>query len=289
MHQESLLTNDNQLTWKTLRTAINTLPDLTTWLNISSDDLSPRQIENISRRRSFFRKLVEKVVGMNKDEQVAFLISEARKINQKTYVQAALSSIPKPPDYSSLDRSHRQQYNHVHKLIDLVLPIAAGSESLSSQRQVFENRWQYYHHQPYGATKFQDIIKEVTNPADLWKISELAIQTIPSTHDESKENESNEQEFSQDRRCKTLMTLIDKIFDSEMEFLRFYTDSVKSIDRKKCVRTFLDDMKVPPEYISLSKKDKRKYVDVHSLIDLIIPIAAGSTSLDVQLLLVEAR
>ena len=154
-HCESI---DTPLTWKTLKTAIEALPDLTTWLNLSRDELSARQQESISRRRTFFRKLVEKVVGTNKEEQVKFLIREARKINKNTYVQSARSSIPTPPDYRSLAKIERRQHSHVHKLIDLFLPLAAGSESITSQKHIFENRWHHMHNQSFTVTKIQDMI-----------------------------------------------------------------------------------------------------------------------------------
>ena len=168
MHGESLQRSaNNPLTWITLKSSIETLPDLTTWLEISSNDISARQKEDISRRRSFFRKLLEKVVGNDKDQQVEFLIQEARKINKKTYVQAALRSIPMPPDYSSLDKIHRPRHSHVHKLIDLILPLAAGSETATSQKLIFKSRWQYLHNQSFTASEIQDMINEVTNPVDL--------------------------------------------------------------------------------------------------------------------------
>ena len=90
--------------------------------------------------RTFFRRLVNKVVGNNKEEQVKFLAQQARRISSKTYVQAALRLIPALPDFRSLQKKNRRNHAHVHNLIDLILPIAAGSESLLSQKKFFENR-----------------------------------------------------------------------------------------------------------------------------------------------------
>lgn len=93
-----------------------------------------------SEERKLFRKLVSKLAGNDKDHQTAFLINQARKISRTTYVQVALDSVPKLPDYAELEKKNRKTYAHVHNLIDKILPIAAGSGSLQSQRKVFENR-----------------------------------------------------------------------------------------------------------------------------------------------------
>ena len=83
-----------------------------------------------SEERKLFRKLVSKLAGNFKDHQRAFLINQARKISRTTYVQVALDSVPKIPDYAELEKKNQKPYAHVHNLIDKILPISAGSQSL---------------------------------------------------------------------------------------------------------------------------------------------------------------
>ena len=83
---------------------------------------------------------MHKLVGNKSADQVEFLIKQARKISRRTYIQTALKTIPLPPDYCSLQKKDRRLHAHIHSLIDLILPIAAGSESLSSKMEVFQNR-----------------------------------------------------------------------------------------------------------------------------------------------------
>ena len=85
------------------------------------------------------------------------------------------------------------------------------------------------------------------------------------------------------------MNLTDKIFRNKIDVICFHIDNLSSINSGKFIRRALGNLEVTPDYKSLMKKDSHKYVDIHSLIDIIIPIAAGSTSSDVQLLLLEDR
>lgn len=188
------------------------------------------------KERTFFGKLVHKLVGDKKDEQVEFLVKQARKISRTTYIQIALNSIPLPPDYCSLQQRARRNHAHIHRLIDIILPIAAGSESPVSQKQVFQNRWLFLHNQPFISTQvtFQELqhsIKAISNNTEeLWQTAELAIKLIPTKVDDSKQNENIEQNINHERRGEILINLTEKIHSTQEEVIRFYMAKVPSIN-----------------------------------------------------------
>ena len=120
------------------------MPPLTTLMLSNGgraiDQIIPNQIDSFgdqseiqkrlrSEERKLFRKLVSKLAGNFKDHQTAFLINQARKISRTTYVQVALDSVPKIPDYAELEKKNRKTSAHVHNLIDKILPLSAGSQS----------------------------------------------------------------------------------------------------------------------------------------------------------------
>ena len=75
------------------------------------------------RERKVFRELTAKLAGGSKEDQVVFLINQARKVDRKTYVLAALRSVTIPPEYISIQKDKRPPFAHVHRLIDAILPI----------------------------------------------------------------------------------------------------------------------------------------------------------------------
>ena len=113
---------------------------------------SMSQRKHRSKERSLFRKFLAKLAGPDKEDQVAFMVYQAQVISSKTYVKAVLKSIPEIPDYLTLQKKNRPTYAHVHSLIDKILPIAAGSEEINSQKRVFESRWEFLHKQRYEPT-----------------------------------------------------------------------------------------------------------------------------------------
>ena len=119
-----------------LQEVIGQIPDRTDAFGDESDIAKRERCPE----RALFRQLVAKLAGKDKDQQTRFLITQARKISRNTYVQITLESIPKPPDYAELHIKNRKTYAHVHNLIDKVIPIAAGSDSLLSQKKLLENR-----------------------------------------------------------------------------------------------------------------------------------------------------
>ena len=113
MHKEPLTTQQDSpsLTWKNVKSLVEKLPELKSWLN-HSKDLSDTMKNELVKDRTFFRKFVPKIVGSNKEEQVEFLIKQAKKLSSKTYIQAALKLIPAQPDFLSLQ-----------KKIDVIMPL----------------------------------------------------------------------------------------------------------------------------------------------------------------------
>lgn len=195
------------------------------------------------KERSLFRKLVAKLGGTDKEEQIAFLIDQARKISSTTYIKAALKSISPPPDYGTLPKTQRQNYAHLHQLVDQILPIAAGSESTLSQKMLFESRWSFVHKEPYVPTN-------------------ISIKSL----------------------CKAL----ESKFDNKNDLIELYMTRAKTVS-KSFLDIALKMVSLPPDYTSLDKKERRKYNYLHTLVDKVLPVAAGSKYPTVQLKLLERR
>lgn len=254
-------------------------------------ELSKKLKNELVNERFFFRKLLSKLIGDDKAEQAEFLIQQARKLSKTTYVQATLKSIPVPPNYSSIERKNRRNYNHIHQLVDLILPIAAGSNSQRSQRTVFLNRWQYLHKQPFVTKEMAlQILQDSNKVKDLWKAAELAINLIPAEVDELKRDESNKPDINSERKRAILLNLTEKIFSSKKEAINFYLTKEPSIKSTTYVKMALENLAVPPDFSKITNRlSRRKYADIYSLLDMILPIAAGSKSPSVQLSLIESR
>lgn len=60
----------------------------------------------------------------------------------------ALENITIPPDLSSLDYNARRNYADVYKLVDMILPIAAGSSSPEVQKDLLKIRYKMMHNKP---------------------------------------------------------------------------------------------------------------------------------------------
>ena len=150
-----------------------------------------------SPERKLFKILTAKLAGSEKEDQVAFLMNQARNLSRETYVSAALDSVTIPPNYASIEKKNRPTYRHVHKLIDAVLPIAAGSSSIISQKKIFEARWEFLHKQPYIPSKIsfktlQQSIKDLSSTLDLWKVVEQAISLLPDKPEQIENRPKNE-------------------------------------------------------------------------------------------------
>ena len=121
------------------------------------------ELKHRSKERNLFRKLLAKLAGADKDNQVAFLVTKARRICSKTYMKVVLESIPNQPDYLTIEKKNRQTFAPVHSLIDEILRIAAGSGNIVSQKKIFESRWEVMHKELYVATSMtvRSIIKVI--------------------------------------------------------------------------------------------------------------------------------
>ena len=245
------------------------------------------------RERKVFRKLAAKLAGADKEDQVAFLIDQARKVDRKTYVVAALKSITTPPDYISIQKDKRPTYAHVHRLIDIILPIVAGSSSSASQKKIFENRWAFVHKEQYipsmvDSETLQKLINEHDSTESLWKVLAKVIERLPNNSDE-KENELKQSTDDLDKKFKLVAKLIKKIFNKKTDQLTSVIKHARKISRSTYIQKALETIPIPPEYSSLNYKDRKKYSNVHNLINIILPIAAGSSSPGSQLKLLENR
>ena len=121
------------------------------------------------------------------------------------------------------------------------------------------------------------------------EIVELAINLIPTKPDQSAQSESIQPEPHYDQRCEILFKLAKKIFNTKEEVITFYFTREKNLSDPKLVDLALKNMAVPPDYLTLSKDKRRIHADIHRLIDKILPIAAGSSSLNAQQKLIENR
>ena len=245
------------------------------------------------RERKVFRELTAKLAGGSKEDQVVFLINQARKVDRKTYVLAALRSVTIPPEYISIQKDKRPPFAHVHRLIDAILPIAAGSSSIASQKKVFENRWAFLHNEPYipSVVTRETLKKSIDvhgSTEDLWQVLEKVIENLPGKSDE-KENELKQNTDDLDKKCGLVSKLIKKIFYEKTDQITSLMKQARKISRTTYIQKALETIPVPPNYNSLNKKDRRKYANVHNLLDRILPIAAGSSSPESQMTLLEAR
>ena len=110
---------------------------------------SKKQKEKISKERDLFRKLTVKFAGTNKDEQFAFLLSQAETISSKLdVVKASLNLIPKVPDFKELKKTNRKTYRGIYSLIDKIVSLAAGSDQPKNQLKLLEARWMHLHKLP---------------------------------------------------------------------------------------------------------------------------------------------
>ena len=180
---------------------LDQIPDQTNAFRSQTD----YQFKKRFKERMVFRKLLAKLSGNEKDDQIEFLINEARLISSQTYVKVTLKSIQKPPDYATLAKRNRQTHAHVHQLIDEILPIAAGSTSLISQMKVFENRWNFLHEEPF----LKSAIKTLSDPMEIWNLAKLVIKQIPTDCDEPSHLEKIKENVLQELAKKTVKTLSD--------------------------------------------------------------------------------
>ena len=101
------------------------------------------------------------------DDQISFLVDQAKKLSKKTYVNVTLKSMDVAPDFATMSRETRRYYRHVHKLVDTILPIVAGSTTPDSQFKLLKTRWVEIHNGMKMPTDYS------------WKNLSSAIQVLP--------------------------------------------------------------------------------------------------------------
>ena len=114
-----------------------------------------------------FQELLVKLAGPDVIDQIRFLVDQAKRISKQTYLQVTLASVNAPPDFATMNRESRRYYRHLHKLVDTVLPLAAGSTSPKSQIKLLKARWAVLH---------ENLLMQVDYK---WKTLSKAIEILP--------------------------------------------------------------------------------------------------------------
>ena len=84
--------------------------------------MSRKKGDETSKERDLFRQLTAKLAGTSKDEQIAFLPSQAVKISCKLdVVEASLNLISQPPDFMHLTKVKKRPYRKIYSLNDKIL------------------------------------------------------------------------------------------------------------------------------------------------------------------------
>ena len=99
---------------------------------------------------TFTIKTIQKMIEAkfeSRDERIDFFLSQASRINKKSFLHKAMESITPPPEYTSLNKKERRNFSYCHSLIDRCLRFAAGSSSPMVQLQLLETRWKHMHKQ----------------------------------------------------------------------------------------------------------------------------------------------
>ena len=118
MHVHKLQLMPYTMNFKTLLSSIDKLP----W-TVKEDGND--SVKKGSQEGTLFRRLLEKLLGNDKQSQLNFLLHQARVIDRKTFITRALKIIPIPPTYSELTKNQRRSFENVYSLVR----IAAGSAS----------------------------------------------------------------------------------------------------------------------------------------------------------------
>ena len=159
MHVHKLQLIPYTMNFKTLLSSIDKLP----W-TVKEDGND--SVKKGSQEGILFRRLLEKLLGNDKQNQLNFLMHQARVIDRKTYITRALKTIPILPIYSELTKNQRRSFVHVYSLVEKVVRIAAGSTSKEDQLKLLEDRWLLTHKAALKVTwkSLQSAIESLPNP-----------------------------------------------------------------------------------------------------------------------------
>ena len=230
--------------------------------------------------RDLFRQLTVKLAGPSKGEQVAFLLSQAKKISSKSdVVKASLSLVSPPPDFKHLTKEKKRPYRSIYSLIDKILPLAAGSAEPQSQLKLLEARWKHVHKQPLMpyTMDFKTLLSSIDQLT--WTVIE----------DDNKLIQKQSHEVTLFRRLLTKLLGDNK--QKQLTFLKAFllrqADTMSS--KLDLVTASLNAINTPPDFMQIKKVNRRAYRGTYSLIDKILPLATGSNEPQSQLKLLEAR
>ena len=87
---------------------------------------------------------------------------------------------------------------------------------------------------------------------------------------------------------KSLCKALESKFNNKNDMIELYMTRAKTVC-KSFLDVALKTVSSPPDYTSLDKKERRKYNYLHTLVDKVLPIAAGSIYPTAQLKLLERR
>ena len=77
--------------------------------------------------------------------------------------------------------------------------------------------------------------------------------------------------------------------DDKNDQIAFLINQAQKISRRTYVKVALHSIQKPPDYATLQKRSRETHAHIYQLIDEILPIAAGSTSLISQMRVFENR
>ena len=116
------------------------------------------------------------------------------------------------------------------------------------------------------------------------------IKKFPA-RDDPLQNESNNSRKRRSKERLLFRKLIAKLagcsVHNQVAFL--ISQAQKLSSKVEVVEASLRSLPNPPDFMTLSKTNRRTYSMIHSLVDKVLPLAAGSTSPRSQLKLLEAR
>ena len=181
-----------------VRTAIRELPDQL----VGYSSQTSRQKRKKLVQRKIFRELLVKLAGSNVDDQITFLVDQAKTISKRTYVHVTLASMDVAPDFGTMTRDSRKYWRHIHKLVDKILPLAAGSATPNSQIKLLKVRWAVLH-------------DNMTIPADYtWKTLSSAVATLPEPIPYKQLTQKQKIHSQHSTKIKTLDILLTKLTGS---------------------------------------------------------------------------
>ena len=268
MHQARVINIHNLLlmpytmTFKTFLSLIDKLP----W--IVKEDFN-ESVKKGSREGILSRRILEKLLGNDKQNQLNFLMHQAKVIDRKTYITRALKTIPKPPTYSELTKNQRRAFEHVYSLVEEVVRIAAGSTSKEDQLKLLEDRWLLTHKAALKVT---------------WKSLQSAIESLPNPKKHCDLSVLQRKHGQHMQRTSCLEALIKKIAQSDAveDHIELTSMCLVSIHKQKPMpASFLTARHLPLYFEHLSAlpaftEPKQSHKDHYAAVKQLVVKIAGA-------------